>query len=359
MKSFSIAKKFLYLLLALPFLTSCEKEETTGEVPTVSYGLFVLNQGSWSGNNADLTYYDFADSIASNDFFKANNNRGLGDTGNDILRYGSKIYIAVYGSGVVEVVDLNGFSKKQIVLKDAASKTQYPRALASHNGKVYVTLFDGFVAKIDTATLTSNGEVAVGPNPEGIAIANGKIYVANSGGMNWPNYDKTVSVIDIATFKELKKIEVTLNPDKMQADAYGDIYLISNGDYGTIPFTLQRINSTTDVVTKITDVVPYNFTISGDRAYCYYYSYATKEKKFMVYDVKEEKVITQSFIANGTTIATIPYSIDVNPANGDVYIGESDGKTTGKMNCFSSAGVFKYSFEVGYQPTGIAFITNK
>jgi len=358
MKSISFFKKATYLLLLVPVFSACTSDNKEIQTPTISTGLLVLNQGAYAGNNAELTYYDFATSTATNDFFYSKNKIGLGDTGQDILKYGSKIYIAVYGSSLIDVVDLTGLSKKQIVLKDANGNVQSPRSLASYNGKIYATLFDGFVARIDTTTYQAS-EVAVGANPEGIAITNGKIYVANSGGMNYPNYAKTVSVINISTFTEIKKIDVVVNPGKLQADAYGDVYLISLGNYGNIPYTLQRINSSTDQVTTIPDVVPYNFTIFGDKAYCYYYSYATKEKKFMVYDVKNEVVLTQSFITDNTTIATIPYSINVNPANGDVYIGESDGKTTGKVSCYSSDGKFKFSFNAGYQPTGIAFITNK
>jgi Uncharacterized conserved protein len=359
MKSFSTLSKLLYLVLLIPFLASCDSEENNIVTPLVSTGIIVLNEGSWASNNSELTYYNYGDSTAYNSFFTSKNNRGLGDTGNDILRYGSKIYITVSGSNTIEVTDLKGNSITQIIGKDNDGNQEEPRSLASDSGKVYVTLFDGYVAKIDTATLKITAKVAVGPNPEGIAITNGKIYVANSGGMNWPNYDKTVSVIDEKSFTELKKINVEINPDKVKADSYGDIYVISNGDYYLTPYTFQRINSKVDTAVVIKDFNPYKFTISGDKAYCYYYSYGSKVKKFMVYDVKNEKVLTDNFITDGTSIATVPYSIDVNPANGDVYIGESDGSTTGKMNCFSSAGKFKFSFTTGINPKGVAFLTNK
>lgn len=359
MKSITFLKKTAFLLLFAPVFTACTEKEVDIVTPEVSTGLLVLNQGTWQGNNAELTYYDYTTKTATNNFFTSKNNRGLGDTGQDILKYGSKIYIAVYGSSVIDIVDLKGVSKKQLVVKDGNGIAQSPRSLASHGGKIYATLYDGYVARIDTTTYNYT-EVAVGPNPEGIAITNNKIYVANSGGMNWMSgYNNTVSVIDLTSFSVLKTITVVVNPDKMLADAYGDLYLISNGNYFDVDCTFQRINSATDVVTTITDVVPYNFTIAGDKAYCYYYSYTSKEKRFMVYDVKNEAVVAQNFITDGSSIATVPYSIDVNPLTGDVYIGESDGKTTGSMNCFSADGKLKFRFDVGYQPTGIAFISNK
>ena len=41
-----------------------------------------------------------------------------------------------------------------------------------------------------------------------MAIVGDKLYVANSGGYRVPNYDRTVSVIDLKTFTEEKKIDV-------------------------------------------------------------------------------------------------------------------------------------------------------
>lgn len=91
------------------------------------------------------------------------------------------------------------------------------RYIRFHDGKAYASSyvapvkFDqnarvGYVAEIDTTTLQVTRTVNVGYQPEELAIANNKVYVANSGGYMFPNYDRTVSVIDLETFKEVKKL---------------------------------------------------------------------------------------------------------------------------------------------------------
>ena len=83
----------------------------------------------------------------------------------------------------------------------------------------------------------------MGLDPEGIVIKNSKIYVANSGGLNFMNgYDNTVSVIDALTFTEEKRIEVGVNPANLQADSQGNIYVSVLGNYSDILPTFKQIN---------------------------------------------------------------------------------------------------------------------
>ena len=66
----------------------------------------------------------------------------------------------------------------------------------------------GYVARVDTTTLTVKDTCVVGYQPEEMVIVGNKLYVANSGGYRVPNYDRTVSVIDLNTFKVIKTIDV-------------------------------------------------------------------------------------------------------------------------------------------------------
>ena len=59
----------------------------------------------------------------------------------------------------------------------------------------------GYVAKIDTVTMQVVDTCGVGYQPEEMAVVDGRLYVANSGGYMAPDYDLTVSVIDLATFE--------------------------------------------------------------------------------------------------------------------------------------------------------------
>ena len=160
--------------------------------------MYVLSEGLFNMNNSTLGLLNFENSTLNTNFFLYQNNRGLGDTGNDMKSYGGKLWIVVNVSSQVEVVDFkSGVSIKRIPFFSASNVARQPRYIAFSGSKAYVCSFDGTVARIDTTSLNIEAVTTVGRNPDGIAVANGKLYVSNSGGLDAPNYSKTVSVIDI------------------------------------------------------------------------------------------------------------------------------------------------------------------
>lgn len=361
MKTKNLFRVAFVAAVCVSFFSSCDPTDDNNTTPEISTGLFTLNQGGFGKNNASLTYYDFANGFASNYVFEDKNNRGLGDTGQDMIKYGSKIYIAMYKSSLIEVVNAkSGVSIKSIPMKNAQDASSSPRSLVALNGKVYISLYDGHVAKLDTVTLMVEKTITVGPNPEGITIANNKLYVANSGGMQMV-MDSTVSVIDLVTFSETKKIKVNVNPGTLKADAYGDVYVVSSGDYGAKPGKFQRIEAGTDKVSDIAVAVK-GFDIVGDKAYMYNFEYdanwAVANKTVKIYDVKTDKLLTDNVIT-ATTLDKTPYGINVDPVSKNIFVGVTDYVNNGKMYCFGEDGVLKYTFTTGVNPTKIVFTTNK
>jgi len=350
---------FLSLFVALGFVftfSSCESDEPSTEV-AIGNGVFVLNQGKFGSNNAGICYYDFDKSLSYTDVFSSNNKRGLGDTGQDAITYGGKIYVAVYSSSIIEVINpKNAKSIKTIPMRNDQNAASSPRALAAANGKVYVTLFDGNVAQIDTTTLTVEKRVKVGPNPEGCAVVGNKLYVANSGGMQTVK-DSTISVIDLTTFTETGKIKVNLNPGPVVADKYGDIYVVSHGNYSTIPGKFQRIETATGNVTDIS-MGAQNLSIVGDNAYVMNFEYdanwAVVNKAVGTYDVKNEVVLSANVLKSEITLT--PYCVAVDPTTNYIYVGETDYTNMGKMNCFDASGNLKYSFSTGVNPAKVLFL---
>ena len=106
----------------------------------------------------------------------------------------------------------------------------------------------GKVVEVDTASLQITREVVVGYQPEEMVVTDGKLYVANSGGYRYPNYDTTVSVIDLETFKVINTIDVAINLHRMAIDRYGRIYVSSRGDYYNVGADVYVIDSKKDKV---------------------------------------------------------------------------------------------------------------
>ena len=100
--------------------------------------------------------------------------------------YGNKIYIVVNVSSTVEVMDFTtGKSIRQIqMLRDNGSSRQ-PRSIAFDKDKAYVCSFDGTVARIDTTSLEIEAIITAGRNPDDICVQNNKLYVSNSGSLDY------------------------------------------------------------------------------------------------------------------------------------------------------------------------------
>lgn len=364
MKKLNVLWSMLLLSAALTGFSSCSDDNTNIEIPEVkSTGAYVLSAGMYGGNYGALTFYDFESKKVSN-AFETVNGIGLGDTGQDMIVYGGKMYVAVYGSSLIYVLDKN--SKILATIKNDAANSLaklQPRALESYNGKVYVTLLDGYLARIDTTTLAIDKKIAVGPNPEGVRAVNNKLYVANSGGFvaNY-QFNNTVSVVD-PELTAKRDITVAVNPCELKLDKYNNLYLVSRGNYGltspSIPNILQQIDTNTDVVTKLDEGRSYSIFVEGDRVYMLkkeYDSNYTPSSTFVYYDVLSKKVVEESFITDGTVIKDISF-VKSEPISGDMYVLSSNGTNNGDVYIFSSAGKLKSKSDVGAAfPICISFV---
>ena len=114
-------------------LFSCGKDnEPPVIIDTISNGALVLCEGLFQQNNSQLSFVSFTNNQVENNFFLNRNNRQLGDTGNDLKRYGDKIYIVVNVSSTIEILDANSFTSiKQISMMNGATAKQ-PRSIAFH-----------------------------------------------------------------------------------------------------------------------------------------------------------------------------------------------------------------------------------
>ena len=323
-------------------------------MPTpVTDGLYVLNQGIFNDNNSTLSFYSYTSKQVTPDLFSAVNGRGLGDTGNDVEIYGSKMYIVVNVSSTIEVVDAKtGKSIKQIKMVNGSTARE-PRDIVFYKNNAYITSYDGTVAVMDTTALTVSNYVTVGRSPEQLAVSNGKLYVANSGGLDYPNYDNTVSVIDLSSFTVIKTLTVTVNPQDVAADSYGNVYVLSGGDYNTVKPSLAIINSATDAINSQADIDAGNMSIQGDNIY-----FITAEGKVEIYNAKTQAITNPGFVSDGTVI-TAPYSVTADGTTGEVFVTDAkDYSSNGEVFAFDKTGKKEYMFTVGINPGKIALLKN-
>ncbi len=345
------------LLASLLACTACDKlsnKESESDQAANNDRFYVLCEGLFNLNNGTLAYWDGKQ--LEDCRFRNANGRGLGDTPNDIQAYGGKLYLVVNVSSQIEVVDLqSGCSIKQIPLFLENDRPRQPRYICFHQDKAYITCFDGSVARLDTATLEIDANLAVGRHPEGLAVANGKLYVANSGGLDNPNYDRTLSVIDLDSFTETKRIEVAMNPYKVHSDSHGNIYVNSRGNYQDEDYCLQKIDTQADTLVKTyPNLKVLNFTVSGDIAYLYDFNFGSKQGDIFVFDLAGDSLLRERFICDNTKVET-PYGLSVNPKNGDVFVCEAYNYVSqGDVLCFQADGHLRYRIsDVGLNPNTV------
>lgn len=374
-------KQCLAAVLAVVTITGCRKGEkivppvvtpvdTATAHPAIN-GIYLLNEGNMGSNKASLDYYDYTTGIYKKNIYAAANPtavKELGDVGNDIQVYGSKLYAVINVSNKVEVMDAATAKRiKQIDILNC-------RYITFANGKAYISSYAGpvqidpkspigFVAEVDTATLEITRKVTVGYQPEEMAVVDNKLYVANSGGYRVPDYDHTLSVIDLSSFKEIKKIDVAINLDHVKADNAGNLYVTSRGDYYSVPSALYMIDTKTDQVKKKFGIAASNLCISGDTAYVYgsEYNYNTNEWNinYNMIDVRTATLLNGNFITDGTeTAIRMPYGIAVNPATKEIFVTDAkDYVSSGTLYCFDKTGKKKWSVTTGEIPGHLAFVS--
>ncbi|PXX97083.1 hypothetical protein DF185_18855 [Marinifilum breve] len=373
-------KLSILLLIMGVFLASCRKDEevirpTETEITTPDdsgpiKGFFLLNEGNMGSNKATLDYFDYETGKYHKNIYADRNPgvvRELGDVGNDIQIYGNKLYAIINCSHFVEVMDVCTVKHIKAVsipnCRYITFKGKYAY-VSSYAGPVKIdpNARLGYVAKMDTTNLEVLDTCVVGYQPDEMVIVGNKLYVANSGGYRVPNYDSTVSVIDLESFKEIKKIEVGINLHRMELDNYGNIWVSSRGDYYNTPSKTFVIDSKTDIVTDELDLLPNsNMTLCGDSLYIYSteWSYITNSNTitYAIMNVKTKRVVTRNFIKDGTDKKIkIPYGLMVNPENGEFFVTDAkDYVTPGTLHCFASDGIRKWSVTTGDIPAHMVF----
>lgn len=380
-------RKILFLpLLCLAVLFACREIELV--VPTEyellpgvpidpdarPAGMYLLNEANMGSNKSSIDYVDFRNAYYVRNIYAERNPevvKELGDVGNDIQIYGNKLYAVINCSHKVEVMDVR--TCKRIGLVDIPNC----RYIRFAKGKAYVSAYVGPVAidpnaqlgavyEVDTASLAVTRKVTVGYQPDELEVLGEYLYVTNSGGYRAPDYDSTVSVVEIYGMKQIQKIPVGINLHRIRKDCYGKLWVTSRGDYNTIPSRLYVLdrkdkNSKEMVVKDTLDIPCSEMYIQGDSLYFYSVEWNKQTERntvtYGIIDVRTDQLVTDHFITDGTEQdIVIPYGICVHPTTGDVYVTDAKNYvSSGVLHCYDRHGKKKWSVRTGDIPAHMAF----
>jgi len=366
-------KKYLLglavLLMGTAVMTSCSDDNDGPETYLQEYstGAYVVNSGNmYNKIESSLTAIDYASSTATQKVFKAANGRSLGNTANDGIVYGNKIYLAVDQSNTIEVIDKKTKqSIKQIKTTDLLGKAEgaEPRHIIADGGKVYFTTYGGYVAAVDTTDFALQKKWKVGNYPEGLVFGNGNLYVANS---NYGYGGGNISCINLSNDNvETKNIEGVNNPTSIYY-ASNVLYVLDNPVYGPAPDyattgenSLRTVNFAEGKSQKVAD---------GNYAVCVTPGATTRMQAahpyFYVLNAPFGGTPSVSVLAAGSTqpqAMTLsekpvsPCGIFADPLNGHIFVlsykmgdkGTPDYNGNGYVVEYDSAGQKQHEYETG------------
>lgn len=375
-----------YIYIVCLLLTACREDEVVVPteyelIPSLIHagqqvkGMYLLNEGNMGSNKCTLDYVDYVQGYYVRNLYAERNPtviKELGDVGNDIQQYGSRIYVVVNCSNKIEILDARTARRiGQVNIPNV-------RYVRFHRGYAYATSYvgpvqlnnpnavQGAVYKIDTLSMKAVAKCTVGFQPDELCVLGQYIYVANSGGYMAPNYDNTVSVIELEGFKQVEKIPVAINLHHIKADSEGKLWVTSRGDYQGIHskmFVLSKKKGRNEMqVTDTLDIPCSNFCISGDSLYYYsteWNNYTQKNSiTYGIINTHTKQQVSNRFITDGTEKdITIPYGINIHPETHDIYVTDAKNYvSSGVLHCYGKDGVRKWSVRTGDIPAHMCFV---
>lgn len=318
-------------------------------------GVFISNEGPFQNGSGTISHYDRDSNKVANEIFQSVNARPLGNIVQSIAVYADKAYIVVNNAGKIEIANGDTFEEDNVI-----TGFTMPRYFHGLNpGKAYVSQWgengvNGQIFVLDLATHTITDSIDVGNGAGRMIQLSNFVYVANSGGFGT---DSTVSVINITNDFVEETIMVGDNPNSLQVDVEGNIWVLCGGvnDWFTPSNStagkLVKIDPSTNAVLlelefPSIDFHPSNLVIneSGTRLF---YLYQGK-----IYNQRTDiQTLSLELTADGSF-----YGLGYDLVDRLIYASDAgDFQSEGTVHRFQEDGTDVGSFSVGIIPGNFEF----
>jgi hypothetical protein len=287
--------------------------------------------------------YNFASKKLIADQYSMANGK-LINGGTNLYIYGSKIYII--SDGTISVVDAKT-SKLIKQVKIDLQNINYPTGVAFYKDNLFLSV--GGITVYDTTALAVTKTIN-GFGGAGLAVANGKLYVADPYNMN-----SVVAVFDLATLTLDATVNALPETTTIATDGNGNVYALSpfDDDAGNTFWGynggLSIINSNTNTVSVAQKQGPLNnFTLAAQGNFAYFFD---SLNHLIAYNSTTRTCA--EFVTDGTSFIK-PTCIAANPATGEVYVGDAKDKiSNGTLYAFDKTGKLEYTLTTGICPAQI------
>ncbi len=225
----------LFSLLFLFAFAACDSSDPAVRIVS---GIYVGNQGNFSDNNGSVSVYDPTTGQTDADAVP-----NLGGLVQNMLIDDERAFVLLNfddsfstGRGRIDIVDLTTNQRT------AQIDINTPRSAVLDGNTFWVTnLYAMTVTPVDLSNNTLGTPIEVGFNPEGLALSNGNLFVANSGFGS----GTTVSMIDLASGSVSNTLDVGCDgPRGLMADDDDEIWIFCTGQTLYDPVTFEVIGQT-------------------------------------------------------------------------------------------------------------------
>lgn len=359
-------KYFMLLFFALGALSSCDKNENSDLYPSsLVKGCYVVNYGSYGNGGASISKFDYTTATMTNAYFETQNS-GLELLSNIQYAYNVNDDVFLLGNSPDQLITVDPlFVQSKNGVTDQIAK---PRACVANGDYLYISCWganpdwlempDTYIAKYNMKTRTVEKTIHLGGGPEGVEVANGKLYVAL-------NYMKSVAVINLST-EAISYIKTPAVSSYFVKDNAGNLYvsLVSTySDYSTST-GLGYINTSTDQLTgtyalaNVSTEYASIMAASKDLTKIYMITSAYDANwnltgAVSVFDVATKTFSAQPLINNISGLK----GLTINPKDGNIYLFTGESATgAGLMKIYKSSGEFVKQESLGVSPSMAIFL---
>lgn len=348
-------KNLWYLIIfTLLSIGGCKSDDPPAPVEvSLSDGVFIVNQGTFTASNASLSYLENEQSVLYNNLFAAVNGAPLGDVAQSISMYNGLAYIVVNNSGLIYAID-----SRSCVVQGKISNLGSPRFMQIVNDqKAYVSdLFNFEVNIVNPSTYEVTGKINIGRTSEEMAMIGTDVFIANWSGYNQGEIiNDRIMVVNSNTDQLSDTIKVGIEPNSMVVDKDNHLWVLCSGGYEyTEKPTLWKIDGQThDILKTLTfpDLYtsPVELEINGTGDSLFYLNKGVYKMAISADTIPEEPFIQQ---INDRVFLYL----GVDPVNGNIYISNpKDYLSTGIVYQYNKLGYYKAGFETGVVPADFGF----
>ncbi len=346
------------LLVVVLLVSACRQNPSGPSIPVapppLAKAVYILNEGNYGDpSGARLSIYDVVkDTVYSDVFEAANNNSHLGSVGDDMRLLGGKAFILMSGSENLDVISLDNNVLLQLAF--FPSDTPHDILIDSSSNRAYLTrLYKSSVLVLDLSTLAVVDSISVGNNPQGLALADHRLFVCNSG----YGSSKTLTVVDVPADTVKETVTLADGPTGCALSPDGRLWVVCTGNSSGTPSTPGRIFIVNPLTLSVEDSILFTENLWGSivmGADGYAYVLGVAQGSF--YGGPVHRIQLSSRNVSLRFVQGVFYGIAVDTATDDLYVTDARGfAVNGDVLIYTKDGILKNRFTVQRGPSVIGF----